>query len=65
MLWNDTRSAPEARALIEALDGPAVWAERIGSVPVASLTVTKWAWLRRHEPGPRIGRGPSGCPTTS
>ena len=50
MLWNDTRSAPEARELTEALGGAAVWAEDVGSVPVASLTVTKWAWLRRHEP---------------
>ncbi len=49
MLWNDTRSAPEARALTDAW-GAEAWAERIGSVPVASLTVTKWAWLRAHEP---------------
>lgn len=49
-LWNDTRSAPDASALIDDLGGPAAWAERIGSVPVASLTVTSWAWLRRTEP---------------
>lgn len=50
MLWNDTRSAPDARALTEALGGAGPWAERVGLVPVASFTVTKWAWVRRTEP---------------
>src|SRR3954447_19489539 len=50
VLWNDTRSAPDAEALWEALGGREAWAERIGSVPVASFTVTRWAWLRRVEP---------------
>jgi len=30
--------------------GPEAWARRIGSVPVASFTVSKWAWLRRTSP---------------
>jgi xylulokinase len=50
ILWNDTRSAPEARELTEALGGAATWAERVGLVPVPSFTATRWAWLRRHEP---------------
>jgi xylulokinase len=50
ILWNDTRSAAEARELTDALGGPAAWAERIGLVPVPSFTATRWAWLRRHEP---------------
>ena len=50
LLWNDTRSAPQAEELTAALGGPAAWAERTGTVPVASITVTKWAWLRAHEP---------------
>jgi xylulokinase len=50
ILWNDTRSAPEARELTEALGGPAEWAERVGLVPVPSFTATRWVWLRRHEP---------------
>ncbi|MCF3964560.1 FGGY family carbohydrate kinase, partial [Streptomyces fuscigenes] len=50
MLWNDTRSAPQAAALTEALGGPEAWAARTGSVPVASITATKWQWLREHEP---------------
>ncbi len=44
------RSAPQARRLIEELGGPKGWAERTGSVPSASFTVTKWAWLAEHEP---------------
>ena len=50
ILWNDTRSAPEARELTDALGGAAEWAERVGLVPVPSFTATRWAWLRRHEP---------------
>jgi xylulokinase len=50
ILWNDTRSAGEAHELTEALGGGEAWAERIGLVPVASFTATRWAWLRRHEP---------------
>lgn len=49
LLWNDTRSAAQARKLVER-DGAAVWAKRTGSVPVASFTVTKLAWLAEHEP---------------
>src|ERR1035437_5340717 len=50
MLWNDTRSATDAVALSEAMGGPTVWAARIGVVPVASFTASKWAWVRRREP---------------
>ncbi|KUN06160.1 xylulose kinase [Streptomyces yokosukanensis] len=50
LLWNDLRSAPQARRLVEELGGPKAWAERTGSVPGASFTVTKWAWLAEHEP---------------
>jgi xylulokinase len=49
LLWNDTRSAPQARALVER-SGASVWAKRTGSVPVASFTVTKLAWLAEQEP---------------
>jgi xylulokinase len=51
MLWNDTRSANEAASIVSALGGPAETAKIVGSVPSASFTVTKWAWLRRIEPG--------------
>ena len=49
VLWNDTRSAAEAAELRDAL-GAEAWAERVGVVPVPSITVTRWAWLRRTEP---------------
>ena len=48
-LWNDTTSAPEAAQLV-ADRGRGWWADRAGSVPVASFTVTKVAWMRAHEP---------------
>ncbi|MGK7228722.1 xylulokinase [Streptomyces hygroscopicus] len=50
LLWNDVRSAPQRDRLIEELGGPKTWAERTGSVPPTSFTVTKWAWLMENEP---------------
>lgn len=54
LLWNDTRSADAAEALITEYGGPqegaAAWARMTGSVPVASLTVTKLRWLADAEP---------------
>lgn len=49
LLWNDTRSAQAAADLIAEL-GAEVLARRCGSVPVASLTITKVRWVRDHEP---------------
>ena len=56
LLWNDTRSAEAAEALIRELGagdraaGAQAWAAGCGSVLVASLTVTKLRWLRDNEP---------------
>jgi xylulokinase len=50
LLWNDNRSAQPAMDLISELGGPEAWAEQIGVVPVASVTVTKLRWLAQHEP---------------
>ncbi|NKY40950.1 FGGY family carbohydrate kinase, partial [Cellulomonas septica] len=56
LLWNDTRSAQAATDLIAELGdgdvekGAQAWADAVGSVPVASLTVTKLRWLRDAEP---------------
>lgn len=50
LLWNDVRSAPQARRLVDELGGPKAWSDRTGSVPGASFTVTKWAWLAENEP---------------
>lgn len=49
-LWNDTTSAADAEGLVDDLGGPAAWADLVGSVPVPSFTVTKWAHLRRTAP---------------
>ncbi|MFN0282804.1 MAG: xylulokinase [Kineosporiaceae bacterium] len=50
LLWNDTRSAPQAERLVAEHGGAQAWAEATGLVPVASFTVTKLAWLAEHEP---------------
>ncbi|MEU4797598.1 xylulokinase [Streptomyces sp. NPDC023327] len=50
LLWNDVRSAAQARTLLERFGGTKEWADRVGSVPGPSSTVTKWAWLTEHEP---------------
>ncbi|SOD72965.1 xylulokinase [Jatrophihabitans sp. GAS493] len=50
LLWNDTRSSGAARDLISDLGGAQAWADAVGSVPVASYTVTKLRWLQDHEP---------------
>ncbi|MFP5367017.1 MAG: FGGY family carbohydrate kinase, partial [Actinomycetes bacterium] len=56
LLWNDTRSAGAAADLIKAAgDGDAAagaryWAQATGTVPVASLTLTKLHWLAANEP---------------
>jgi xylulokinase len=50
LLWNDTRSAPDADDLVAELGGPQAWADAVGSVPVAAFTVTKARWMARVEP---------------
>ncbi|MBE1514831.1 xylulokinase [Nesterenkonia halotolerans] len=54
LLWNDTRSADAAAELINEFgggsEGAAAWTSMTGSVPVASLTVTKLRWLADAEP---------------
>jgi len=49
LLWNDTRSAGAAEELVAEL-GAQQWAQAVGSVPVASFTVTKLRWLAANEP---------------
>lgn len=49
LLWNDTRSGPEAAELIEKF-GTEFLTDRTGLVPVASFTATKVLWVRNHEP---------------
>jgi xylulokinase len=56
LLWNDTRSANAAADLVTELGGgdrdrgARAWADAVGSVPLASFTVTKLRWLAEHEP---------------
>lgn len=50
LLWNDTRSSKAAEELGAELGGPEAWAAAVGSVPVASFTITKWRWVCDHEP---------------
>lgn len=49
LLWNDTRSAEAATQLVSELGAPG-WVDAIGSVPVASFTVTKLRWIAEQEP---------------
>ncbi|MFF2086934.1 xylulokinase [Nocardia sp. NPDC058176] len=49
LLWNDMRSAPQARRLRDEF-GPDWWASTIGTVPVPSFTATKLAWLAENHP---------------
>ena len=56
LLWNDTRSAQASEDLVAELGhgdveaGRRAWAKAVGSVPVASFTITKLRWLADHEP---------------
>lgn len=50
LLWNDTRSAPQAQALIEEMGGPVQCVGEIGSLMVASFTASKLRWVRDNEP---------------
>jgi len=50
LLWNDTRSAAAAGDLVAELDGGQAWADAVGVVPVASITVAKLRWFAEQEP---------------
>lgn len=50
LLWNDVRSADAARVLVRELGGARAWAQAVGVVPLAAITVAKLRWLADHEP---------------
>lgn len=50
LLWNDNRSAPQAKDLTAELGGPERTVEQLGSLHVASFTATKMRWVRDEEP---------------
>ena len=47
-LWNDLTSSEQSERLVAAA-GADWWAAACGSVPVASFTITKLAWVLEHE----------------
>jgi xylulokinase len=49
LLWNDLRSAGAAADLVAEYSA-SFWADAVGSVPLASFTVTKLRWLAANEP---------------
>ena len=48
LLWNDTRSAPQAERMVADL-GERGWMDRTMVLPVAAITLTKLAWLRENQ----------------
>ncbi len=50
LLWNDVRSADAALALVGELGGAHAWAQAVGVVPLAAITVSKLRWLADNEP---------------
>jgi xylulokinase len=51
LLWNDTRSAKSAEDLVAEQGGGQAWADAVGVVPLAAITVSKLRWLADNEPG--------------
>lgn len=49
LLWNDTRSAPQAARMVSEL-GAQAWVDSVKVLPVASFTVSKLAWLQQNHP---------------
>ncbi|WP_171161793.1 FGGY family carbohydrate kinase [Streptomyces sp. I05A-00742] len=50
LLGNDKRAQPAAADLTDALGGRTAWAEAVGTVPQAAMSVAKLRWLARNEP---------------
>ena len=49
LLWNDVRSADAALALVDEFGGTRAWAQAVGVVPLAAITVSKLRWLADNE----------------
>ena len=49
LLWNDTRSAAQAEQIVSEFGSEGI-TKRTGSVPLASFTATKLAWMKQNEP---------------
>ena len=61
-LWNDTESAPQADCIGTGAGARRRGPTSVGTVPVASFTVTKLAWLREHEPDALRSRSAGAAP---
>ena len=49
LLWNDTRSAEQAKTLNSEMGGDKAMADAVGSVLVASFTASKVRWMAENE----------------
>lgn len=49
-LWNDTETAPQNEALVNALGGNQGCLAKIGIVPLTGYTVSKLLWMKEIEP---------------
>lgn len=50
IIWNDQRTAQQARQIEEQAGGKARLIAMVGNVAVTSFTLTKLLWVRQHEP---------------
>lgn len=50
LLWHDLRSAHAAHQLVDELGGTRAWADAVGVMPLAAITVAKLRWLADNEP---------------
>jgi len=50
IIWNDQRTAREARDIEQQAGGKGRLIQLVGNVAMTSFTLTKLLWVRRHEP---------------
>jgi len=50
IIWNDQRTADQARQIEETVGGRAALIELVGNAAMTSFTLTKLLWVRQHEP---------------
>lgn len=49
-LWNDTATAPQAQAIVDAVGGPARYFQLVGQSLAVGFTASKILWLKENEP---------------
>ena len=50
IIWNDQRSADQAREIEQSVGGPGRLIKLVGNRAMTSFTLTKLLWVRQHEP---------------